>query len=130
MYECPSHLLDDLEGIRSAIRVAAARSGSTLLNETAHRFEPQGVTALGLLAESHISLHTWPELGYAAADVFTCGEQCQPELACEYLVEVLQAGRHDLRKIDRGMKGPALRPVRTPSPEAMNPRAGQERSAG
>lgn len=119
MYECPSDLLDDLEHVRAALRQAAKLSGSTLLGETAHRFEPQGVTALGLLAESHISVHTWPELGYAAADVFTCGTECKPERACEYLVKALQAGRHELRHIERGMKGPTLRPVRAPSPEPI-----------
>ena len=116
MYECPAEVLDDLERIREALTEAATLAKSTLLSETAHRFEPQGVTALGLLAESHISVHPWPELGYAAADVFTCGEACDPEAACRHLQKALQAGRYDLHRMDRGMAAPVLRPVRAPAP--------------
>jgi S-adenosylmethionine decarboxylase len=81
---------------------AAAESGSTLLSLTSHHFDPQGVTALGLLAESHISIHTWPENGYAAADVFTCGSHCDPKRACEFLAEQLQSDRHTLSVVERG----------------------------
>lgn len=118
MYDCPAEILDDLELIEAALRDAAKVSKSTLLSATAHRFEPQGVTALGLLAESHISIHTWPELGYAAADVFTCGEQCLPEAACQHLASALHADRYDLRIMERGLAAPVLRPVRTPTPTA------------
>lgn len=116
MYDCPAEVIDDLERVRSAIRGAAKAAHSTLLHETAHSFEPQGVTALGLLAESHISVHTWPELGYAAADVFTCGEHAKPDLACEYLAEVLQAGRREVRHLERGISAPPERPGREPEP--------------
>ena len=60
-----------------------------------------GVTGLALLAESHISIHTWPENGYAAVDVFTCGDHTMPEKACEVLCEELAAGRHALRSFLR-----------------------------
>ena len=116
LYDCPPEILDDLERIRDALRAAAKLAKSTLLSDTAHRFEPQGVTALGLLAESHISVHTWPELGYAAADVFTCGNECRPEQACEYLAQALQAGRFELRVQERGMEAPQPRPQRLPAP--------------
>jgi S-adenosylmethionine decarboxylase len=116
MYDCPPAVIDDLEHVRLALRDAAKAARSTLLHEAAHAFEPQGVTALGLLAESHISVHTWPELGYAAADVFTCGEQATPKAACEHLATALQAGRYELRLIERGMATPLERPQRQPEP--------------
>lgn len=116
MYDCPPEVIDDLEHVRLALREAAKAARSTLLHEAAHAFEPQGVTALGLLAESHISVHTWPELGYAAADVFTCGEHATPKAACEQLAAALRAGRFELRVIDRGISAPAERPQRQPEP--------------
>ncbi len=67
-----------------------------------YEFSPYGVTALVLLAESHISIHTWPENGYLAVDVFTCGEHTEPEQACHYLVEAFQACSHVLLKLPRG----------------------------
>lgn len=75
---------------------------ATLLHEVSHSFHPQGVTALGLIAESHVAIHTWPEFGYAAVDVFTCGEKASAERACLFLVEALQAGRHSMVKLSRG----------------------------
>ena len=71
LYDCDSSKLDDEVFLRSAITQAAERAGATLLNLITHQFQPQGVTGLALLAESHISIHTWPEAGYAAVDVFT-----------------------------------------------------------
>ncbi len=116
LYDCPPGLLDDPIYIRDALREAAREAESTLLGELHHVFEPQGVTALVLLAESHISIHTWPELGYAAVDVFTCGAHTKPEKACDFLVRKLQARRHQLRKLPRGGKAPEVRPDRCPAP--------------
>ncbi len=107
LYGCAPHLLNDADHILDAMRRAAVASGSTLLGEVSHRFEPQGVTALALLAESHISIHTWPEHGYAAVDVFTCGEHTIPERACEVFKTALEARESQLRKIPRGVGAPA-----------------------
>ncbi|WP_456325474.1 adenosylmethionine decarboxylase [Desulfonauticus submarinus] len=101
---CPFSILDNEEIIKQAIKQASQQSMSTLLSLTSHKFHPMGVTALGLLAESHISIHTWPELGYAAVDVFTCGEFSDPQKACEFLVEFLQAEDYDLITLPRGNK--------------------------
>lgn len=99
---CPIHLLDDEQHILESMVNAAATAMSTLLNLTSHKFEPQGVTALALLAESHISIHTWPESGYAAVDIFTCGQTAKPRLACEYFIKQLQASEHTLTVLPRG----------------------------
>lgn len=105
LYDCPATLLDDVSLVQQALREAARRSNSTFLGELCHQFEPQGITALALLGESHISIHTWPEAGYAAVDVFTCGRHTQPEAACEYLITVFQPSQHSLRKLPRRLMG-------------------------
>lgn len=107
IYGCPESILDDAAFIQKTLHDAATSSGATWLGEVAHKFEPNGVTALGLLAESHISIHTWPEIGYAAVDVFTCGDHAMPENACRYLIEHLKAERHTLARIPRATR---LRP--------------------
>lgn len=116
MYSCPPEVIDDLERVRLAVRDAATVARCTVLHEAAHSFQPQGVTALALLAESHISVHTWPELGYAAADVFTCGEHARPRDACESLARALQAGRFEIKSLERGVRAPPERPLRAAEP--------------
>ena len=101
LYDCDSSRLDDEAFLRDTITTAAKRAGATLLNLITHRFEPQGVTGLALLAESHISIHTWPESGYAAVDVFTCGDHTMPEKACQILWEELGSKRHKLTSFRR-----------------------------
>lgn len=81
---CPS-VLNNEECIKQALKEAAEAAGATLLSVCSHSFSPQGVTAIALLAESHIAVHTYPEYGYAAIDAFTCGPNCTPEKACDHL---------------------------------------------
>lgn len=102
LYECPAELLNDLNFIKKALQEAALEAESTLLKQIEFQFQPQGVTALALLAESHISIHTWPENGYLAADVFTCGEHSKPVEACKYLIKAFQSGKHIFMKMPRG----------------------------
>jgi len=102
LYGCPPDLLNDVQHVREAIAEASRRGLSTLLELSSHRFYPQGVTAVALLAESHLSIHTWPECGYAAVDIFTCGETADPRRACDYLLEQFAAGRHSMLVLPRG----------------------------
>jgi S-adenosylmethionine decarboxylase len=102
LYDCPPDILDNKERINEALREAVEYARATLLKQVSNQFSPQGVTALGILAESHISIHTWPEHGYAAVDIFTCGNRAMPERACSYLVDALYAGNHTLQRIERG----------------------------
>lgn len=101
LYSCNNAKLDDEAFLRTAITTAAKKAGATLLNLITHRFDPQGVTGLALLAESHISIHTWPESSYAAVDVFTCGDHTMPEKACELLAKELDSGHHKLTSFRR-----------------------------
>jgi len=114
LYDCDSSRLDDEAFLRDTITTAAKRAGATLLNLITHRFEPQGVTGLALLAESHISIHTWPESGYAAVDVFTCGDHTMPEKACMVLAEELGSSRHKLTSFRRETPGSIAHSAREP----------------
>ena len=88
---CPKELLDDEENIRLSLHVAAASAKSELLNISAHKFDPQGVTGIAMLADSHISIHTWPEKDLAMCDIFTCGVDATPMKAVEYLCKQFQS---------------------------------------
>ena len=86
---CPFDKLNDEALIRDYMRMAAQQSMSTLLDIMSHKFEPQGVTAVAMLAESHISIHTWPEKGIAVCDAFTCSDVGAPQAAAECLMQCL-----------------------------------------
>ena len=101
LYECDQYKLNDEAFIRTSLTSASKIAGATLLNMLTHRFQPQGVTGLALLAESHISIHTWPESRYAAIDVFTCGEQTMPEKACKLLFREFAAQTYSLKSFQR-----------------------------
>ena len=101
LYQCDHAKLNDEAFIRTTITTSAKIAGATLLNLVTHSFNPQGVTGLALLAESHISIHTWPEIGYAAIDVFTCGDHAMPEKACEQLSKDLLAKYSSFKNIAR-----------------------------
>ena len=91
LIDCPSDLLDDEDFVRLSAWNAVKESKSELINISCHKFKPQGVTGLAMLADSHISIHTWPEKNIAKCDIFTCGDGCQPELAVEYLSKWLSS---------------------------------------
>ena len=101
LYRCDYEKLNDESYLRCTLNRAAKLAKAMVLNLISNKFEPQGVTAIALLAESHISIHTWPESNYSAVDIFTCGQNMMPELASQYLIEVLKAKEHSLRVIER-----------------------------
>ena len=94
--------LDDIEFVRQALINAAREAGATILGDTFHRFTPQGVTGIVAIAESHISIHTWPEYGYAAVDVFTCGESLAPYKAADLIIKSLESKDSEVTKVLRG----------------------------
>ena len=113
LYKCDSEKLNDESFLRCTLNRAAKLAKATVLNLISNKFEPQGVTAIALLAESHISIHTWPESNYSAVDIFTCGKNMMPELASQYLIEALKAQEHSLRVIERNPPVEVLRQMRT-----------------
>jgi S-adenosylmethionine decarboxylase proenzyme len=89
--------------IQKSLVEAARSTGATIVGQTFHKFAPQGVTGVVAIAESHVCIHTWPEYGYAAVDIFTCGEGFDPHEAAELIVDKLQAGSHSVRELPRGV---------------------------
>jgi S-adenosylmethionine decarboxylase len=100
---CDRARLDDAELIRGLIRAASEAAGARLLSEVVHHFAPAGVTGLGLLAESHLAVHTWPERGYAAVDLLTCRPDgaLDVDAVVRCLREVLGAREADVRLLER-----------------------------
>ena len=113
LYKCDYEKLNDESFLRCSLNRAAKFAKATILNLISNKFEPQGVTAIALLAESHISIHTWPESNYSAVDIFTCGRNMLPELASQYLIEALKAEEHSLRVIERNPPAKVLKGMRT-----------------
>jgi S-adenosylmethionine decarboxylase len=101
--DCNEELLDDLDFIRECLNEAAIRCGAVVVGESFYHFSPHGVSGVVNIAESHISIHTWPEYGYAAADVFTCGDTVSPEEAAATIAEKLEAGNRSVIELRRGM---------------------------
>ena len=100
-------LLDDEGFLRETLHSALSRSHATVCEMIAKRFEPQGVTVLALLSESHASMHTYPEDGSIFIDVFTCGHTAQPERAVQLLAEALSPTSVNTQTIHRGHDYPA-----------------------
>ena len=101
--DCDPKLLNDIGLIREIMLAAAHESGATVLGESFHQFSPQGVSGVILIAESHLSVHTWPEHGYAGADIFTCGTRVKPEKAAEVIIDKLKPKTHSVILMYRGM---------------------------
>jgi len=99
--ECPYDLLDDERFVRNSLFHASLLSESEIIKIDFHKFYPQGVTAFAMLADSHISIHTWPEKGVAKCDIFTCSDKAKPEKAVEYLGEALEAEQIDSDTFNR-----------------------------
>ena len=113
LYKCNYEKLNDESFLRCTLNRAAKLANATVLNLISNKFEPQGVTAIALLAESHISIHTWPESNYSAVDIFTCGQNMLPELASKYLIDALNAEEHSLRIIERNPPVEVLKQMRS-----------------
>ena len=106
--QCNPALLNDIDHIRDSLIEAAESVDAHVVGESFHRFSPQGVTGILSIAESHISIHTWPEYGYAAADVFTCGSSLHPQVVADLLIEKLECSDPYIHEIQRGMIPQAL----------------------
>jgi S-adenosylmethionine decarboxylase len=101
--DCNRDLLNDLPHIRDSLLQAARKTGATVIGQSFHQFSPQGVTGVIAIAESHLCIHTWPEYGYAAVDIFTCGEGFRPLDAVALVVDSLECADHSVTEIQRGV---------------------------
>ena len=95
--------IDSIVIIKKALIEAIKASKATLLKIELHNFSPQGISGMAIIAESHISIHTWPERRYAAIDIFTCGQKVKPEKAVAVLKKFFKPKRVELKEIKRGV---------------------------
>lgn len=116
LYQCDPAVLNDPALIQAAMIEAARRSGATIVADCFHRFSPHGVSGVVVIAESHLAIHTWPEHGYAAVDLFTCGATLRPDEGLRHLALMLGSRRQARRTIPRGESALLATPG-TPSEE-------------
>jgi len=102
-YGCPSEIMENNALIEQYMREAADYSGATIVESVFHHFNPYGVSGAVIIEESHLTIHTWPEYGFASVDVYTCGDSVNPWMAADYLAEKLKASKTESFEIPRGM---------------------------
>ncbi len=100
LYDCDDQTLDDLDRVKEIAREAIHDIQAEIVEECVHKFEPIGITYIAVITTSHFSIHTWPEYGYAAVDIFSCTEHV-PEQIAQKLEEAFGAGRRVVREFQR-----------------------------
>jgi len=103
MKDCDKGILADLAAVRNAMVTAAQEAKATIVEIAFHEFSPFGISGMVVIAESHLSIHTWPEYGYAAVDVFTCGDLIKPETAAHFLIEKFKCMNPSMVEMKRGI---------------------------
>jgi len=103
LHDCDRDALDDIDLIRDTLVEAADRLQSSILDVSTHKFQPIGCTAIVMIAESHLSIHTWPEHGYAAMDIFTCSQTMQPADVVGFISARLQSKNVQSLEVNRGI---------------------------
>ncbi|MDD2619497.1 MAG: adenosylmethionine decarboxylase [Syntrophomonadaceae bacterium] len=103
IYGCRFGVLNDIKQVEDIMINAALEAGAEIREFVFHKFSPQGVSGVVVISESHLAIHTWPELGYAAVDVFTCGDKVNPWDACNYLAKMFGADYVKASEIKRGL---------------------------
>ena len=102
-WDCNREKLDSKEILETIMVKAAEVSGATVLQSVFQDFNPQGVSGVVVIAESHLTIHSWPELGYAAIDIFTCGDKVDPWKATQYLEDELEVKEVEVVDMFRGI---------------------------
>jgi S-adenosylmethionine decarboxylase proenzyme len=100
LYGCKGDL-DDAEFLTNVLENAAQRMGSKVVKTVSHDFSPTGTTVVLILAETHMSIHTWPEHKYAALDIFICGEEIDPEIGWQTVKDALDPSYFEVQKLTR-----------------------------
>ncbi|MCP4754028.1 MAG: adenosylmethionine decarboxylase [Proteobacteria bacterium] len=106
LYKCDQEILNNVEMIQSIMQQAADSCGATIVDSKFHRFSPHGVSGMVLIAESHLAIHTWPEYGYAAFDLFTCSSKLDSVRCLKHIEQKLNAETCIVKKMDRGFVAP------------------------
>lgn len=112
LWECNPNLLDSIDTVKHVMVEAAVEAGADVREVAFHKFHPQGVSGVVVISESHLTIHSFPEHGYASVDVYTCGDLIDPQVAAKYLADHLQAKKIETMLIHRGTG-----PLRIEEPE-------------
>lgn len=110
-FECDPNVLNNVNLIEKLMVDAAVECGATVVEKCFHMFSPHGVSGVVIISESHLAIHTWPELGYAAVDLFTCGEACDPKVAYEFLKKAFHSTNASYTALRRGTVNPETHKV-------------------
>ena len=102
-FECDPNVLNNPPLVEKYMLEAALECGATIVNKCFHLFAPHGVSGVVIISESHLAIHTWPEFGYAAVDLFTCGEQCDPKVSYEFLKRKFNSRDAKYTQLNRGL---------------------------
>ncbi|QWR76062.1 adenosylmethionine decarboxylase [Candidatus Magnetomonas plexicatena] len=101
--ECNPSKIIDLREVTDALVGAARAAKATIVDVSFHEFNPFGISGMVIIAESHLSIHTWPEYNYAAVDIFTCGDIINPDLAAKYLIDKFESKSPSVMEMKRGI---------------------------
>lgn len=102
LYGCNPELLKKVNAVREILVMAAKACKATVVDVAFHEFKPFGVSGVVVIAESHLSIHTWPEYQYAAVDIFTCGDTIEPELAVRHIADSFDCPHPSVVEVKRG----------------------------
>lgn len=102
-YDCDSDKINDVEFIESSCLTATKESGATIISHNFHKFSPHGISGVIVIAESHVSIHSWPEYNYVAVDIFTCGDTIDPWVIQEHIKEAFDSKSVSSMEMKRGM---------------------------
>jgi S-adenosylmethionine decarboxylase len=101
--DCNPEILKDLTRVKDALVAAAKEAKATIVDISFHEFNPFGISGMVVIAESHLSIHTWPEYAYAAVDIFTCGDIIKPEVAAAFLIDRFESKSPSIVELKRGI---------------------------
>ena len=101
--DCNPAAITDLQQVTEAMVSAAREAKATIVDVSFHEFNPFGISGMVVIAESHLSIHTWPEYSYAAVDISTCGDVIKPEVAAQYLIERFGSKNPSIVEMKRGI---------------------------
>jgi len=118
--DCNREKLNDVKEIERILVKAAGEAGATVVEKAFHQFNPHGVSGVVIIAESHLFVHTWPEYGYAAVDIFTCGESLRADKAAEWITKELGSTNYSLMELRRGVFPGASNIAHKPQPVAIS----------
>jgi S-adenosylmethionine decarboxylase len=121
LYECHEELINNAQEVEEALIQAVEISGATMVQSVIHQFNPHGISGVVVIEESHFTVHTWPEYGYCALDIFTCGDEIDYYSALQYLKTQFQAKNLSVTEMKRGMLDlPVKKLLHKPMPNAAS----------